>query len=231
MKTLPPSTMPYGPDYVQALAKIRGQRRNLALLVILALLTQIVLWLLLKFEVIQAEGTGSVFVEGVYSLSNFGQTGQLMHFVFLLTTFIAVVCSAMLVVVLVIQALLLLQDRRTGVAATTSAAGLAILLTMLCLPWQTFYEVRPYVGGYVGLPGATTTFAEVASYGLRQPEGTLQQVLHWGRFLIYPLFALVVAFVALAKSGKPTKVAAEEAEAEERAEERLADGSYDEATV
>ena len=216
--TLPPSALPFGHDYAHALRKVRGQRRNLGILIILALLTQIVLWLLAKYDVIGVGGVGGT--EGLvspaaYDAAGLGVNGRILHFVYGLTTFIAVICSVMLLVVLVVQTFLLLQDRRTGVAKTVSAFGFALLLAALVLPWQAFFHDAVYRVGEFAVPGATLFFSEVAAYGLDEPQDVLGHVLHWGRFLVYPLFCIGLAAVALAKSGKPTKVAAEEAARED----------------
>ena len=210
--TLTPSALPFGHDYAHALKKVRGQRRILGILVILALLTQIVLWLLVKYDVIGVGGTDALTSPAAYDPAGLMTNGRILHFVYGLTTFIAVVCSVMLLVVLIVQTFLLLQDRRVGVAKTVSAFGFALLLAALVLPWQAFAHDAVYRVGEFAVPGATMFFSEVASYGDREPDDVLGQILHWGRFLVYPLFCIGLAAVALAKSGKPTKVAAEEAE-------------------
>lgn len=225
--TLPPTTYPYGPDYASALAKIRSQRGMLGVLVLLCLLTQVVLWLLIKYDVL-AEGIVGVGTPADFRVETLGSAGYALHYVFGATTFLATVFSGMLVVVLVIQALLLLQDRRTGVAATVSAAFWALLLTFLVLPWQVFVQSAVYRAGDFAVPGATMLLSEVLAYGLEpRSDGILQVILHWGRFLVYPLFAMLLAAVVLIKSGKPTKVAAIEAEADEEARNE----DYDSATV
>ena len=242
--TLPVSPLPTGPDYAAALLKLRKWRTLLGLIVILVLLTQITLFFLYKFDVLGLSDAGAAAAAGLdpeaaavvatdlparspvaFQSADLNATGRLLKFLMSLGVFLATICAFMLAVVGVVQALLLVADRRLGIAHSLSGFGWALLAAFVVLPWQIFFHDAVYQVGEFAVPGALWLTSELWAYGRFGDDwGQLDTYLRYGRFVAWPLFAIVLTALAMAKIGRPTKTARAERDAEGSIDE---DDRYD----
>jgi hypothetical protein len=217
--SLTPHPTPLGPDYAAALLKLRKWRTLLALVVILVLLTQIVLFFLYKYDVLALSDAAPATTEAVettavvatgdpteFASAELNATGRLLRFLMSLGVFVATVFAFMLAIVGLAQALVLVADRRLGVAHSLSGFGWALLAAFVIMPWQIFFHDAVYEVGEFAVPGALWLTSELWAYGKFGDDwGALDTYLRFGRFVLWPLFGIVLVAVAMTKIGRPTK--------------------------
>jgi hypothetical protein len=151
-------------------------------------------------------------------------TGDVVAWVVNSIVYLAAIFSIVMSIIVLLLVLIMLVGRLIGVAHTTSAFVWAALLAVLIFPWQLFYSpetaraaMTPTDAKEIRLddyrwPGALYTYGELRQGASFKDAETKVAVLRYARFVGFPFVALVILFMAQAKSGRGVKYALGEAE-------------------
>jgi hypothetical protein len=142
--------------------------------------------------------------------------GPTLQYVTSLIDFFGIVLVIVLAVVLLLITTIMLVGRLIGVAQVTSAFVWCVFLGILLFPHQTFWQDVDFSNGFK-IPGVLYTWAELmdSKAGARFVAGAdLQSVLHWARFVGWPVVALIVLLMVQAKSSRGLRAALGESELE-----------------
>ncbi|MBN1346062.1 MAG: hypothetical protein JXQ73_25465 [Phycisphaerae bacterium] len=108
-----------------------------------------------------------------------------------LARFAGLACSGLLIMTYLIGVNICLAGRMGGVCHATSAFFWSVVLVTLLFPWRNLVP-----GSMIELPDAFFTLAEL-QHGLRElPHDRLSHILHYGRFILWPVFAMLAALVS-----------------------------------
>jgi hypothetical protein len=218
-------SIPNAADYADALLTTRRAKNWLTGLLILIVLFQVILFLLVRFELIErmlwpAGSTPTTSpttlptsqpVQEAYSVLNSStpMAVRIRHGLqsgLLISNLLAVLFSVALVGVLIITVNILLIGRLIGVAPVTSSLVWSVVLAAMLFPWQVILNGAP-------LAGALYTWRELLEHGRFATDQFPQAVLWWGRFGAYPVIALIVLFVVQGRSKRGLASALGEQEA------------------
>jgi hypothetical protein len=156
----------------------------------------------------------------------FEVTLALYRWVINATTFLGMTLVIVLAVVLLLTSVIMLVGRLIGVSHLTSAFVWCVFLVVLLFPWQSLlnsnsgtYEAMPSLASpseaYTSparpdqqLPGVLTTWTEIerASRFESKPV-TPEVVLHWMRFVGWPVVAIVLLMIVQSKGSRGLRFA------------------------
>jgi hypothetical protein len=150
----------------------------------------------------------------------------LYRWVLNVTSFLAVALIIVLAVVLLLTSIIMLVGRLIGVSHLTSAFVWCVFLAVILFPWQsllnsysTALEVLPPPGSqgdvYTSpakpdqrLPGILTTWTEVERDARFENKPISPQlVLHWARFVGWPVVAIVLLMIIQGKGSRGLRFA------------------------
>jgi hypothetical protein len=228
------TTLAVAADYADALMTARRAKNWLFILLLLILLLQLAIFLLLRLNVIKLEDraglevsasaatqpaeTKSVSVEGV------------LRYVIPATDFMGLIFVVVLSVVLLVLVTIMLVGRLIGVSHVTSAFVWSVLLAVLLFPWQalliTHERYQTYnIAGEVSspgeippqpafkVPGVLYTWPEVyADYRFPNQPLVPYALLKWGRYIGFPVLAILVLFMVQGRSSRGLRFALGEAD-------------------
>ena len=219
------TTVAVAADYADAMLVGRRWKHLLVLLLTLCLLTQMAVFLVMRFY-----GGGSVTMTAgsatqpvLTSTHDFRQGfAWLTNFV----CFIAMVCVVVLAIVLLLIVGIMLVGRLVGVSHVTSAFVWCVVLAALLFPWQSLWNYpvagttqtetgqleQVEVGPHFGLPGALYTWPELKNRYKFENSDRNAVVLGWARFIVWPLVALVILGSVQVRSTRGLRFALGEAE-------------------
>lgn len=218
------TTVAVAADYADAMLVGRRWKNLLVLLLTLFVLIQIGLFFFIRFGysahlTISSTATSRPVTASTHDFT----TG----FIWLTNTvcFLSIICVVVLAVVLLLIVGIMLVGRLVGVSHVTSAFVWCVLLGALLFPWQSLWnypiagttqttpvpEQRIDVGPRYGWPGVLYTWPELR-HKYDFPNSGFAAALGWGRFVVWPLFALLVLGSVQVRSTRGLRFALGEAE-------------------
>lgn len=218
------TTVAVAADYADAMLVARLWKHLLVLLLILCLLIQLAIFFFVKFgysahlTVLHPSSTQPVatthdFTPGLIFLTN-------------LVDFVAIVSVVVLAVILLLIVGIMLVGRLVGVSHVTSAFIWCVVLGALLFPWQSLWnypiagtiqtvgteEERVEVGPRYGFPGVLYTWPELRHRYDFPNTFSYNGVLGWGRFVVWPVIALIILGSVQVRSTRGLRFALGEAE-------------------
>jgi hypothetical protein len=188
-------------DHLDALGSVRAAHAVFFLLILLALLTQIVLYCAVRFEgVLTAEGgepvvaTATTQAAGLSDAVDSDSTvawRQAIAVLIPLSRFLGLIAACLLVVSYFIGLNVCLAGRLGGARGMTSAFFWSVLLLALLFPWQHLL-----LGATVQVPGVFYSFDNLQQLAAAAPSGMIANLEHYTRYLGYPVLAIRIALVA-----------------------------------
>lgn len=141
---------------------------------------------------------------------------DLMQYFVGITGFLGITLALVLAVVLFLLTMIMLVGRLIGVHRVVSAFVWSIVLIVLLFPWQAFLADAHFASDFK-IPGVLFTWAELVKFakvgvGGNNP-GLEVLILHWARFVVFPLIALIITLMIQIKSGRGLKEALGEVDA------------------
>ena len=153
-------------------------------------------------------------------------TEELYRWVLNLTTFLGMTLIIVLAVVLLLTAVIMLVGRLIGVSYVTSAFVWCVFLAVILFPWQSLlnsgsgtFEAAPSLAtpavAYTSparpdqrLPGILTTWTEVERNSRFEDKPvTPEVVLHWMRFVGWPVVAIGLLMMVQGKGSRGLRFA------------------------
>jgi hypothetical protein len=133
-----------------------------------------------------------------------------------LTGFLGITLSIVLAVVLLLLEMIMLVGRLVGVSRVTGAFIWSIVLIVLLFPWQAFLADAHFASDFK-IPGVLYTWAELVKFakidvGGNNP-GLEARILHWGRFVAFPLLTIIITLMIQVKSNRGLREALGEVDA------------------
>ena len=219
-------------DYSDALTTARRAKNLLVLLVLLMLLGQLALFFTAKYSnyipVQQnptpvAMGSGvdaamsnvpATMPESTSHLSSMGE--EVLQYCVALTEFLGITLSVVLALVVLLLVIIMLVGRLVGVSRLVSAFIWSLILIVLLFPWQAFLADAHFVSDFK-IPGVLYTWPELvrfAKLGVGGPMPDLKfMILHWGRFVAFPVFTVIITLMIQIKSNRGLREALGEVDA------------------
>ncbi|WP_428937293.1 hypothetical protein [Fontivita pretiosa] len=190
-------------DYADALMSARRAKNVLAIVLLLLIIAQLVLFFLVRYDVLVLNPPPEAATQPAGGID----WRLALHYAVGLTTFGGVTLSIVLSLVLLLIVNIMLVGRLIGVGRLTSAYIWALVLVVLLFPWQSFLNnvnLTPDRATFK-IPGVLYTFQELADpqVGAKFPnEPLLVAFLKWTRFVAAPLVALIILLVIQVKSNR-----------------------------
>lgn len=219
------TTVAVAADYADAMLVARRWKSIFFLLLFLCLIVQIGVFFFTQFY---HAGTVTI-TTGSTTQPAFTSTHSMMVGLAWLTNFvdfIAMICVVSLAAVLLLIVGIMLVGRLVGVAHVTGAFVWCVVLGALLFPWQSLWnypvadtlQATPAatenleVGPHYGLPGVLYTWPELEHRVPLSKEFTFGTYLGWGRFVIWPIAALIILGSVQVRSTRGLRFALGEAE-------------------
>jgi hypothetical protein len=122
-----------------------------------------------------------------------------------LTGFLGITLAIVLSVVVLLLTMIMLVGRLVGVSRVTGAFIWSIVLIVLLFPWQAFLADAHFASDFK-IPGVLYTWAELVKFAKVGVNGDRPDIkiliLHWGRFVAFPLLTLIITLVIQVKSNR-----------------------------
>jgi len=196
-------------DYADALLSARRAKNLIFLVLLLILLGELGLFFVARYTPIL-----SPLAEGDVA----SPKRQLLQYAIGMVGFLGLTFPALLAMILGLILHILLRGRLLGTAAFTTAFLWCIVLTMLLFPWQAFLN-NPAINSdpaanAMGLkiPGVLYTWSEIIhpQMGAKfASDWDMATVLHWTRYVAFPVLALLILLRVQIKSGRGLRQAME----------------------
>jgi hypothetical protein len=213
-------------DYSDALITARRAKNVLVLLIFLMLLGQLALFFTAKYtNYIPVENppapmggvTTMPMDPEVFTSSPLpSKATDLLQYLVALTGFLGITLSIVLALVVLLLTIIMLVGRLVGVSRVTSAFIWSIVLIVLLFPWQAFLADAHFSSDFK-IPGVLYTWAELVKFakvGVGGNQPTLEgQILHWGRFVAFPLLTIIITLMIQVKSNRGLREALGEVDA------------------
>jgi hypothetical protein len=227
---MPQSSIAVAADFAEAMLTARRAKNWLVALVFLMILLQIVLFFLVRFDVIAlapmtpaTADTAPIIVTATRPATSVAvpvpeapaaadvSTGQKMiQYVVGLTAFLGVILIIVLDVILLLIINIMLLGRLIGISRVMSAFIWCVLLTALLFPWQAFLNSQGLTEAEAPfkIPGVLYTWYELraAKDQFASPDSNLL-VLKWSRFVVFPLLAAGLLLAVHVKSKRGLRAA------------------------
>lgn len=191
-------------DYADALLTARRAKNLLVLIVLLMLLIQLAVFFLAKY-------TGWVYPltsspAPATSPSTSARANDIMHYLIGGSDFIGVAGTILIGLVLYLIVQIMVVGRLIGVSRVISALVWTFVVLILVFPWQAFLRDSAFTSREWVFPGALYTWEELinrVTIGTRgQQEEINILVLHWARFVAWPLIAVILLLSIQIKSNR-----------------------------
>jgi hypothetical protein len=223
-------------DYSDALITARRAKNVLVLLVALMLIGQISLFCVAKFtKAIPVQNppttVGAVATATADLAAALPTTApdisspngtlspkliELLQYAVGITGFLGITLSIVLSLVVLLLTMIMLVGRLLGVSRVTSALIWSIVLIVLLFPWQAFLADAHFTSDFK-IPGVLYTWAELVRFAKVGVDGDKPSmevlILHWGRFVAFPLLTLIITLMIQVKSNRGLREALGEVDA------------------
>ena len=218
-------------DYSDALITARRAKNLLVLLVLLMLLGQLALFFTAKYTnviPVQSSPTAVSIGQGVDAAmastmpdmpvvqpTTSAKSIELLQYFVALTEFLGITLSVVLSVSLLLLVMVMLVGRLVGVSRLVSAFMWSLILIVLLFPWQAFLADAHFASDFK-IPGVLYTWAELvrfAKLGVSGPVELKLLILHWGRFVAFPVITVIITIMIQVKSNRGLREALGEVDA------------------
>jgi hypothetical protein len=202
-------------DYADALMTSRRAKNALVLILVLILLVQLVLFFMIRFDVIKPNLGAVTAASTTQPVERNWWT--MMHYVTGLCAFLGVALSVVLSFVVMLILNIMLVGRLVGAGRLTGAYIWTIVAIFFFFPWQAFLNnvgLTPDQATWK-IPGVLYTWYEVtdAQVGANFPTDRIEvALLKWFRYVVAPVVAILLLLVIQVKSNRGLKQALGEAE-------------------
>lgn len=115
----------------------------------------------------------------------------------------ALIFSILMSLTLLFTTLVMLNGRTVGVAKEVSAFFWSLVLILLLVPWQWILNHPTIAGGPFHLPGVLYTWPELNE----RARFDASDIMEWARFVIWPVFALLVLLTVQGRARRGVKEA------------------------
>lgn len=192
-------------DYADAMLTARSAKNALFLILLVLMLLQLAIFFMYRYDVVQftpnlirhrAATTTTTTAASVRSVLIQRSVGELLlTYLVGLIDFLGVALVIVLALVLLLMTNIMLVGRLIGVARVTSAYIWTLILLVLVFPWQAF------LGNYAfKIPGVLYTWDELTINARWSDLSVPDTILHWARFLVMPVVALLILMAIQIKS-------------------------------
>src|SRR5688572_5266808 len=235
------TTLAVAADYADALMTARRAKNWLFILLLLILVLQLALFLLVRFNVLKLGDRAGISASDPAATDPAATTmpaqvvtgrsvsvAAILRYVIPATDYFGMLFVIVLSVVLMLLALIMLVGRLIGVAHVTGAFLWSVFLIVFLFPWQALlitsenYPTYNFAGEESAarwvtpqpafkVPGVLYTWRELeADYDFegKSKEGFLK----WGRFVAFPVLAIVILMMVQTKSSRGLRFALGEAD-------------------
>jgi hypothetical protein len=141
---------------------------------------------------------------------------EVMQYFVGLTGFFGITLSIVLAIVLLLLTIIMLVGRLIGVARVTSAFIWSLLLIVLLFPWQAFLADAHFASDFK-IPGVLFTWVELVKFAKVGVDGASPGIetliLHWARFVVFPVATVVITLLIQFKSSRGLREALGEVDA------------------
>jgi len=220
------SNLAVAADYADAMLVARFWKNLLFLALFVMLLIQIAVFFVVRFHTHTEAGvTQLTGATQPAILSGQDLTSQL-YWLINTTDFLAIIAVAVLTVVMLLIMGIMLVGRLVGVTHVTRAFIGSVLLMVVLFPWQSIWnypaagtlQTDPtpvedtLVGPRFGLPGVLYTWPELQHHAHFRTDPLTAAILGWGRFVGWPVVAIIILLMVQARSSRGLKFALGEVE-------------------
>jgi hypothetical protein len=179
-------------DYADALTTARRARSVLVILISVMLLFQIGVFFAARFKIqVDAVNAGTDALKYAVGLTNF----------------LGVVLPIILAFVLFLIVEVMLIARLLGIGRLVWGFIACLVLAALLFPWQAFLMNQTFTSTEFKIPGVLYTWEELVQRARVHPVGFARELLYWGRFVFWPVFALLLLWMIQLQSGRGLRTA------------------------
>jgi len=212
-------------DYADAMMSARRAKNVLFLLLLLTIIAQVAIFVILRrspplFDLTNINATTTPTTHQILSL-------RVMETITSMADFCGIALVIVLSFVLLLLVKIMLVGRLIGVSKVTSAYLWCLLLMVLMFPWQSVLlspinapaSMVDSADTKFRVPGILYTWGEITHpvHGARfeSPAGKwTASVLHWARYVGFPVLGLILLLVIQTKSSRGMRLALGEVEYE-----------------
>jgi len=191
-------------DYADALLTARRAKNLLVLMVVLMLLIQLAVFFVVKY-------TGIVFpltnnAPPATLPANAPQWHDVMRYAVGASDFLGVAGTILTVLVLYLITQIMVVGRLIGVSRVIGALIWCLVVLLLIFPWQAFLRDQTFTSREWMFPGVLYTWDELIARVMLGTRGRSDSinvlVLHWARFVAWPVIAIVLMLAIQVKSNR-----------------------------
>jgi hypothetical protein len=193
-------------DYADAMIVARRAKNALGILILLILIVQFALFLLVRFDVLAVSATAAISATTAPATQP-TMSDRVPHYFSSGFMFLGVTMSVLLSFVLLLIVNIMLVGRLIGVARVTGAYLWSLVLMLFLFPWQAFLDNFGLPVDQAGfkVPGVLYTWSELMdpTKGAHfAGDLSLPTVLHWVRYVVFPLLAVFITLIIQVKSNR-----------------------------
>jgi len=195
-------------DYADALLTARRAKNLLVLVVLLMLLIQLAVFFVVKYTGLVYPMTSTAAPATSPSMES--NTQQFWHSVAQYgigaSEFVGVAGTILVALVLYLITQIMVVGRLIGVSRVISALVWTFVVLLLIFPWQAFLRDQTLHSREWIFPGVLYSWEELLSrvtMGTRGDDAPISKlVLHWARFVAWPLLAIIMLLSIQVKSNR-----------------------------
>ena len=211
-------------DYADALMTARRAKNWLFILILLMLISQVTVFILAKTNILKLESAVLTSTSQPVEAKPAVDVDQIVRYATPIINFASVGLTIVLVIVMLLLVTIMLVGRLIGVSHVTSAFIWGVLFLIVLFPWQTFliaddhYPVSASASSSISeqpafkWPGALYTYAELKRDYRFENSPIQVAVWGWGRYVGWPMLAILLLLVVQAKSSRGLRYALGEAD-------------------
>ncbi|CAN5546178.1 hypothetical protein BH09PLA1_BH09PLA1_14160 [soil metagenome] len=196
-------------DYADALLTARRAKNMLVLVVLLMLLIQLAVFFTAKYTGIVYPLTTSA--SPATAPAKAPDWHDVMRYAVGFSEFLGVAGTILIGLVLYLIVQIMVAGRLIGVSRVISAFIWTIVVLLLLFPWQAFLRDQTFTSRDWLLPGVLYSWDELMARVMIGTRGRHDEikilVLHWARFVAWPVIATVLLLAIQVKSNRGLKQA------------------------
>ncbi|MFQ6047801.1 MAG: hypothetical protein ACE5K7_00370 [Phycisphaerae bacterium] len=196
-------------DHLEALGSVRTGRSVFAILVLLALLSQMGSYCAVRFGrvlAVQPSAAAGPATQAAAAPAEPTRQAvawqQTIRMLVPLAQFVGLVSALLLAVSLLVGLNVSLAGRLGGAGRMTSAFFWSVLLLALLFPWQQLLA-----GGAMPVPGVFYGMAELERVAQSRAMSLAESIAEYARYLAYPVLAVLIGLLASVRFGRGCQAA------------------------
>ena len=190
-------------DYADALLTARRAKNLLVLIVLLMLLIQLAVFFVVKYTGIVYPLAGSA---PATAPTNAPAWHDVARYAVGASDFLGVAGTILVALVLYLITQIMVVGRLIGVSRVLGALILALVVLALIFPWQAFLRDQTFTSREWMFPGVLYTWDELlhrVTIGTRGQQNSINVlILHWARFVAWPLVSIILLLMVQVKSNR-----------------------------